>query len=125
MKKKLKTTSLRKKIIAIVSLLGLVLVISTRMYQGFQVDLMMKDLHQLEEERKKILSETSKLRAEVNRLKNVDRISRIAAEKFDLVINNDPVTMIRIENFETLNKVKRNFADRKNEQGKISVAGVY
>ena len=115
----------RKKLTALGVILAIVLTISLRMYQGFQVDLLMKDLHQLEQQKKKLLSETNKLQAEVQRLKNVDRISRIAAQKFGLVINNDPVTILTIEDYEDLKKVKQDFAECKKEKIKINVAGVH
>ena len=124
-KKKKKNLPIRKKIIALAVLFGMVLVISLRMYQGFYVDLLMKDLHQLEQEKKQLLSETNKLKAEVYRLKNVDRIYKIAGEKFGLVVNNDPAHIIKIAQYDEFETVKKNFAERNKEKLKLNVAGVH
>lgn len=125
MKKKKNKSPFKKKLIAMSIILSVVLTISLRMYQGFQVDLLMKDLHQLEQQKKKLLSKTNKLQAEVNRLKNVDRISRIAAQKFGLMVNNDPVTILTIEDYDELKNVQKNFAERNKKKVRLNVAGVH
>ena len=52
--------------------------------------------------------------AEVNRLKNIDRISRIAEEKLGLTTDPEPVLSIRLEDFKKVKEIKEKFARQQN-----------
>ena len=49
-------------------LIIVVVVVSSYLYQSFQIDLIMSDMHSLHQKKKQLLSETESLEAEVNRL---------------------------------------------------------
>lgn len=115
----------KRKIISIVVLFGLVTIIALRMYQGFAVDLIMKDILVLEKEEKALYDQTEKLRSRVARLKNIDRISRIAGQKLGLIINTDQIPIVKLEDFEDYDKIRKQFAKKKGQQQEYTVAGVH
>ena len=107
-----KNKTLKIKFYFFVSISAIILLLSMDMYQKFKIDLIMKDLHQLEERKKQLISETELLRSEVDRLKNIDRISKIAKEKLNLVNNSDEAVVIQIEDLDELDELKTKFANR-------------
>lgn len=114
-----------KKILVSVSvLIVVVLLISVYLYQSFQIDLNMKDLHALHEKRNQLLSETESLQAEVNRLGNIDRVARIAREQFNLEFSDEQVYVIRIDEMENLREIKEMFARQDDKMQKIKSAGI-
>lgn len=102
----------------------IILLLSMDMYQKFKIDLMMKDLHQLEERKKQLMSETELLRSQVDRLRNIDRISGIARQKLDLINNTDEAVVIKIDDLDKVNELKTQFADRREKEEKFNLAGV-
>ena len=106
-------------------LFGVVLLVSLKLYIHFQVDLLNKDIRSLEVQRNQLLSEREKMRAEVKRLQNIDRISRIAGQQLSLINDPEPVHTIRLENFNKLDHFKKEFAARKSKTSQTySVAGI-
>lgn len=89
-----------KRVSSFMLLFGIVLVFFVKMYQMFSVDLNMKDLHGLEQQKKNLVSETAYLQAEVDRLKNIDRISKIAGADLDLVNNTEKVLVLKLEKYD-------------------------
>ncbi len=120
-----KNKALKIKFYFFVSISAVILLLSMDMYQKFKIDLVMKDLHQLEERKKQLISETELLRSEVDRLKNIDRISKIAKEKLNLVNNSDKAVVIKINDLNELDKLKAKFANRRNKEKKYNLAGVH
>ena len=88
-----------KRVSSFMLLFGIVLVFFIKMYQMFSVDLIMKDLHGLEQRKMKLVSETARLQAEVDRLKNIDRISKIAGTDLELVNNTEKVLVLRLQKY--------------------------
>ena len=95
------------------------------MYQKFKIDLIMKDLHRLEEQKKQLLSETELLRSQVDLLRNIDRISGIARDKLNLVNNSDDAVVIKIEGLDEVDELKTKFVNRRNKEQKYNLAGVH
>ena len=124
-KKAKKNKTLKIKFYFFVSISAIILLLSIDMYQKFKIDLIMKDLHQLEERKKQLISETELLRSEVDRLKNIDRISKIAKEKLNLVNNSDEAVVIQIDDLDKLDELKTKFANRRNKEQKYNLAGVH
>jgi len=82
-----KTNSFLARFVSIASMAAIVTVVAFYLYQSFQIDLIMRDLHGLHQEKQRLISETETLQAEVDRLSNIDRISKTAYEKFGLIFN--------------------------------------
>ncbi len=107
-----------------VFLIIVVVVVSSYLYQSFQIDLIMTDMHKLHQNKKQLLSETESLQAEVNRLANIDRISKIANEKFGLQFSDENQLVIKIDDVDNLEKIKEQFAQEENKIQKIKTAGM-
>ena len=67
----------------------------------FQVDLNMQELHALEQKKMELVSETALLEAEVSRLKNIDRINKIASERIGLINNTDELLVLQLKDIDT------------------------
>jgi len=121
-----KTNKKKPKIInralGFVLLFSIVLVFFFKMYQMFQVDLNMKDLHVLEQKKMRLISETALLEAEVSRLKNIDRINKIAAEKLDLVNNTDELFVLQLKDGNEMQKLAKKYSGK---QKILNLAGVH
>lgn len=122
-KKKNKTIKL--KFYFFISISAIILLLSVDMYQKFKIDLIMKDLHRLEERKKQLMSETELLRSQVDRLRNIDRISRIARDKLNLVNNTDDAIVIKIEGLDEVDELKTKFANRQHKEKKYNLARVH
>lgn len=106
-------------------LFGVVMSISLKLYIHFQVDLLNKDIHTLEVQRNQLLSEREKMRAEVKRLQNIDRITQIAQQKLSLVNDPEAVQVIRLDQFNKLDYYKKEFAARRSKHNQTySLAGI-
>jgi len=77
-------------------LFGIILLVSVKLWIHFQVDLLMKDIRELEVQKRQLLSERERVRAEVKRLKNIDRIGQIAEQKLGLINEPEPVRKLRM-----------------------------
>ena len=123
--KKAKAKLIERKVTGLTILSVLVLIFFLKMYQTFSVDLLMKDIHALEQQKRLLISQTEELQSEVNRLSNIDRITRLARQKFNLVANKDKVYIINLEGKRDLRDLQESFARRrKSRQKRINLAGV-
>ena len=122
---KKKNKTIKVKFYFFISISAIILLLSMDMYQKFKIDLIMKDLHQLEEQKKQLLSETELLRSQVDLLRNIDRISGIARDKLNLVNNSDDAVVIKIEGLDEVDELKTKFANRRNKEQKYNLAGVH
>lgn len=103
---------------------AIVLVVSLVMYQRFKIDLIMKDIHKLEERKKQLISETELLRTEVDLLRNIDRISTYARNNLQMMQNTDQISVFKIENYDELEELRSKFAQKDQEIQKVKMAGV-
>lgn len=124
MKKKKLNIKFNNKIKALMIIFSIVIFIALKMYLMFQVDLIMKDRRVLGLKLKKINGQTEKLQAEVDRLSNIDRIMRIAREKYGMVNNNDGNLAIKLIDSDRLNAFKEEFANKEKKTVKVNLAGV-
>ncbi|MCD6375225.1 MAG: hypothetical protein J7L94_06825 [Caldisericaceae bacterium] len=113
MSRKIKT-NVTNWFVRVLLLFGLVMMLSLKLMIHFKVDLLMRDVRLLEVKRNQLLSERERMLAEVNRLKNIDRISRIAEEKLGLTTDPEPVLSIRLEDFKKVKEIKEKFARQQN-----------
>jgi cell division protein FtsL len=96
-----------------------------KVYQVINVDLMMQEILKLEQDRNELMDTVQQLQTKVNKLSNIDRISKKAREQFNLVNNYDQAMFIKIDDYNKLDKMKKNFARRnKTEETAVNLAGV-
>jgi len=124
MKKNSNDLKPRKMIMSLLVLVFIVILVSAYLYQSFQIELLMKDLHSLHQKKKQLLSETESLEAQVDRLSNIDYIARKAKDNFDLQFNSDELLVIKIDDTNNLEKIKTAFAAEENKIKKIKAAGI-
>lgn len=105
-------------------LLSIVFMFAAYVYQSLQIEFLMSDLHQLNQEKKMLISQTETLQSAVSRLSNVDRISKIAREKFNLVFSNPQPYVIRIEDGASLKDIKTRLAEKGLRSIKIKTASL-
>lgn len=124
MSRKIKT-NVTNWFIRVLLLFGLVMMLGLKLMIHFKVDLLMRDVRLLEVKRNQLISERERMIAEVNRLKNIDRISRIAEEKLGLTTDPEPVLSIRLEDFKKVKEIKEKFARQQNTKTKdYQMAGI-
>lgn len=123
---KQKNTSKKKQFLnratAFLVLFGVVFLFSAKMYQTFTVDLLMKDLLVLQKKKMNLEHETSRLEAEVSRLKNIDRINKIAKEKLGLVNNTEKLLVLQMRDAKDMKKLAKKYDSKTN---KLNLAGVH
>lgn len=123
----MKRTSVRTKksrfsgAFAIALVFTIVFLITIKLYQMFTVDLLMKDLRNLEQKKMRLVSETAQLEAEVQRLKNIDRISHIAITELGLVANTDERMVLQLKDRDEMRQLAGKF---KSQKQKLNLAGV-
>lgn len=122
--RKKSNTRMSQTVISILSLGFIVILFSVYLYQSFQIDLIMKDLHKLHEQKKQLLSETESLQAEIERLSNIDVISKAAREKFGLEFSREQFSVVKIDDPDDLGSIKEQFAREDKEIEKIKTAGI-
>ena len=115
---------LNSTVVSVLSLGFIVVIFSVYLYQSFQIDLIMKDLHQLHQEKKQLISETASLQSEIDRLSNIDVISKIAKEKFGLDFSREQFSVVKIDDFDDLYSIKKQFAQEEKKIEKIKTAGI-
>ncbi len=111
-----------KKAFSFSIMLSLLLVVSLKMYQSFTIDLLMKDLRTLSKQKEKLQSETARLQADVDRLQNYDRISRIASNKLGLEANTDKVYVLQLKEMDMMKHLAEK--EKQTQSKKYQVAGV-
>lgn len=124
--KKIKAHRFTNRIFSLFILFGIVFLLFLRVYQVYKVDMLMKDLHVLEQQKKKLLSDTEKAQAQVDRLKNIDRISKIVTEKYEMVSNTDKIVSLDLKGMDNLDQIRKEFVKRQYSDNKnIKLAGVH
>jgi cell division protein FtsL len=123
-KKRRNNKNIRLKLYFFISISAIVLFLSLGMYQKFKIDLIMQDIHRLEQHKKQLLSETELLRSEVDILRNIDRISKIAKTELHMINNNDPVVVLKVTNFEEFENTKSKIVQKEEAKKKLKMAGV-
>ncbi len=122
--KKKKENKIWKTTGSVFFLIIVVVIVSSYLYQSFQIDLIMTEMHTLHLKKKQLLSETESLQAEVDRLGNIDRVSKIATEKFDLHFSDESQLVIKIDEGDDFSLLKEQFAQEEKKIEKIKTAGM-
>ncbi len=111
--------------VRVILLFSLVMMLGLKLMIHFKVDLLMSDIRTLELKRDQLLSEREKMLTEVNRLQNIDYISKIAEQKLGLTTDPEPALTLRLEDFDRVKDLKKAFARKQNQkQSTIQVAGI-
>jgi cell division protein FtsB len=66
-------------------ILGVVIIIGAYQYQSIQIDILARDIRSLELKRNQLVSEKTSLKVQIDQLTHINRIEKLAREKFDLI----------------------------------------
>ena len=120
-----KTKSKKKKILGQAYGFGLiftiVIIVSLKMYQMFTVDLIMKDMMVLRQQKIKLESETARLETEVSRLKNIDRIGEIARTELKMIRNREERPVLVLKDYAQMKKLAQKYSV---QEKTLNLAGV-
>jgi cell division protein FtsL len=113
-----------KRMKSILILFLLLVIPFLKVYLSIKVDSVLQDVRTAEMKKKKVLSETERLRSNIERLQNIDRVSKIADEKLGMVINTDKPMALDLEGLNEVEDMKRDFAKNQSQTKNIKLAGV-
>jgi len=66
-------------------ILGVVVVIGIYQYQSIQIDILARDVRSLEVKRNQLVSDNTSLQVNIDQLTHINRIEKLAREKFGLI----------------------------------------
>lgn len=66
-------------------ILGVVIVIGAYQYQSIQIDILAREIRSLELRRNQLVSENTTLQVQIDQLTHINRIEKLAREKFGLI----------------------------------------
>lgn len=81
-------------------ILLVVIIVGLYIYQAVLVDELNMDIRLLEIERAKLLHEKSTIQAKIDQLTNINRIEKLAMQKFDLINSGNHIEHMVIKRFE-------------------------
>lgn len=120
-----KTNTKKKKFLSraygLSVIFAIVILVFIKMYQMFTVDLIMKDMMTLRQQKIKLESETARLETEVSRLKNIDRIGEIARTKLHMIRNKEERLVLELKDYSQMKKLAQKYSIQKKT---LNLAGV-
>lgn len=120
-----KTNTKKKKFLSraygLSVIFAIVILVFIKMYQMFTVDLIMKDMMMLRQQKIKLESETARLETEVSRLKNIDRIGEIARTKLHMIRNKEERLVLELKDYSQMKKLAQKYSIQKKT---LNLAGV-
>lgn len=123
MKKTAKTGQVLPKVLSALILIGIVLALASRQYMIFKIDLLLSDIPKLEQKVNDLKSKAESRQAAVNRLANIDRITRVAGEQLHMVPNNEQPLVMQFENSPE-SKTYRQSEIMERRRERLEIAGV-
>jgi cell division protein FtsL len=123
MKKTTKTGQVLPKVLSALILISIVLALASRQYMIFKIDLLLSDIPKLEQKVNDLKSKAESRQAAVNRLANIDRITRVAGEQLHMVPNNEQPLVMQFENSPE-SKTYRQSEIMERRRERLEIAGV-
>ncbi len=123
MKKTAKTGQVLPKVLSALILIGIVLALASRQYMIFKIDLLLSDIPKLEQKVNDLKSKAESRQAAVNRLANIDRVTRLAGEQLHMVPNNEQPLVMQFENSPE-SKTYRQSEIMERRRERLEIAGV-
>ena len=100
-------------------ILAVVVVIGIYQYQSIQVDMLARDVRSLELMRNQLVSENAPLKVTIDQLTQINRIEKLAQEKFGLISSGRKMEKLVMKPFPHENEIPV-----KNQEQNIQLAGV-
>jgi cell division protein FtsB len=81
------------RIIIVVGIIGLF------QYQSIQIDILAREIRSLELEKKQLLDEGVVLQVDIDRLTHINRIEKLAREKYGLISSSEEISRLQVKKF--------------------------
>ena len=101
-------------------ILAVVIFIGFYQYQSIQIDILARDLRSLELRRNQLTNGNTALRVKIDQLTHINRIEKIAREKFDLISSGKSMEKLVIEPYSPKKEV-----EQAEQMEKVKLAGVH
>lgn len=88
------------RIIIVVSFIGLY------QYQSIQIDILAREIRTMELKKKQLVNERALLQVDIDRLTHINRIEKLAREKFGLISSSDDVENLVVKKFKKADQQK-------------------
>jgi len=80
-------------------ILGVVIIIGAYQYQSIEIDILAREVRSLELKRNQLVSENTALQVQIDRLTHINRIEKLANQKFGLVASGTQLERLVIKPF--------------------------
>jgi len=100
-------------------ILGVVIVIGAYQYQSIQIDILAREIRSLELRRNQLMSENTTLQVQIDQLTHINRIEKLAREKFGLMAHGRKMEKLVMKPFTHDKDIPL-----KNQEKNIQLAGV-
>ena len=101
-------------------ILGVVIIIGAYQYQSIEIDILAREVRSLELKRNQLVSESTTLQVQIDRLTHINRIEKLANQKFGLVASGNQLEKLVIKPFTHLP-----FDYLEQQKKKLKLAGVH
>ena len=100
-------------------ILGVVVVIGAYQYQSIQIDILAREIRSLELKRNQLVSEKTSLQVKIDQLTHINRIEKLAREKFGLIAPGKKMEKLVVKPFDHEKDIPI-----RNQEKKLQLAGV-
>jgi cell division protein FtsL len=83
-----------------IRIIVVVVAIGLFQYQSIQIDILAREIRTLELKKKQLIDERSMLRVEIDRLTHINRIEKLAREKYGLVSSGDDMKRLVVKKYD-------------------------
>jgi hypothetical protein len=101
-------------------ILLVVIIIGFYQYQSIQIDILAREVRNLELKRNQLINERSLLQINIDQLTHINRIENLARQKFNLITSGNEIEQLVIKQYQPLNRTEQ----RENSK-KVKLAGVH
>ena len=103
-----------------IRILAVVIFIGFYQYQSIQIDILARDIRSLELKRNQLMNGNTALRVKIDQLTHINRIEKIAREKFDLISPGKSMEKLVIEPYSPKKEIEQS-----EQMEKVKLAGVH
>ena len=100
-------------------IMAVVVVVGLYQYQSIQIDILARDIRSLELKRNQLVNENKTFKVNIDQLTQINRIEKLAREKFGLIASGTKLEKLIIEPFSPDKDIQK-----KNQEQNLQLAGV-
>ena len=100
-------------------ILLVVIIIGFYQYQSIQIDILAREVRNLELKRNQLINDKSLLQIKINQLTHINRIEKLARQEFNLIAPGKEIEQLVIEQYQPIKRT-----DQSENSKKLKLAGV-